>query len=78
MGSPTPARRQLHKPSTGSSLPVPFLRQGACLQLSADFDYTSSVKGFRNVDLFAFWSLFGENWGPVISSVLIQEEFRYL
>ena len=51
---------------------------GACLQLSADFDYTSSVKDFRKVDLFAFWWLFGEIWGPVISPLLIQEEFGYL
>ena len=46
---------------------------GTCLQLSADFDYTSSVKGFRKVDLHAFWLLFGEIWGPVISPVLIQK-----
>ena len=32
-----------------------------------DFDYTSSDKGFRMADLFAFWSLFGEIWGPAIS-----------
>ena len=51
---------------------------GACLQLSADFDYNSSVNGFRKVDIFAFWSLFGEIWGSAISPVLVQEEFRYL
>ena len=52
----------------------------ACLQLLADFDYTSSVKDFWEVDLFAFWSLlvFGEIWGLVISPVLIQKEFGYL
>ena len=33
---------------------------GACLQLSADFDYTSSVKIFRSIDLFEFWPIFGD------------------
>ena len=47
----------------------------SCLQLSTDFNNTSSVEGF------AFWSLFGEIWGPVtpvISPVLIQKELGYL
>ena len=51
---------------------------GACLQLSADFDYTSSVKGFWKVDRFAFWLFFGEICGPAFSPVFIQEEIGYL
>ena len=50
----------------------------ACLQLSADFDYTSSVEGFWKVDRFAVWSFFGEIWGPAFSPVFIQEEIGYL
>ena len=50
----------------------------ACLQLKADFCYTSSYNGFRKVYLFAFWSLFGEIWSSVVSPELIQEEFGYL
>ena len=44
----------------------------------ADFDYTSSVEGYWEVDLFAFWTLFGEIWSPVISPVLMQKEFGFL
>ena len=38
----------------------------------------SSVEGFLKVDRFAFWSFFGEIWGPAFSPVFIQEEIGYL
>ena len=35
-------------------------------------------KVFCKVDRFAFWSFFGEIWGPAFSPVFIQEEIGYM
>ena len=57
--------------------PIP---RGPLLALVCNYQPISitPVLSKGKVVLFEFWSLFGEIWGPVISLVLIQEEFGYL